>query len=352
MKSFLSILLVLTPFHPLVKPIKPKILENQGKLTMYTRVICLIFTLAMYLMCETGILYAQQDRPILDQRIEQLSSRLVNSIPESSDKVKIAVIDFAQQSTLKPDQLGQFIASIISVHLFNSGRVEIFERKKLNDLLTEHNFQMSDLFDEDKRKEIKFDGVDALVLGEHWVFGFQIMIKAQLVDIESANTLGIDNVYVPLSDIPIDLLNLSVPAPTKKASKAKPTNIKKAKVSASYEFNTAGYPDWYKWVFRETGNIGVFINNYEIIIWQTEFNRETQKHKKIENTKITKEYILTEPIRIEPGEVKEYIFKENEDFRRRKYKFSWRRCLLHTWIGKDDNGNEIIIDGGTEYGTD
>ncbi len=121
--------------------------------------------------------------------VEQLADRIAKAAPEGK-QLRVAVADFPDLQGVTSD-LGRYIASRLTTRLAqNREKFFVVERQRLNQVLAELKFSMSDLVDPAKAKQLgKMVGVEAIVVGTVSDLGNQVDIDARMIEIETNRLL-------------------------------------------------------------------------------------------------------------------------------------------------------------------
>ncbi len=137
----------------------------------------------------------KSDTMDIDTGLGILASQIAKSMQEEK-KTRIAILDFTDLQGNVSD-LGRFISEKLIIKLFETKKFNIIERNKLNKILEEQKFQVSDLVDEESAKRIgKIIGVDAIVIGTVTDLGEQIDINARLLSIETGSVFAVASARV------------------------------------------------------------------------------------------------------------------------------------------------------------
>jgi hypothetical protein len=113
---------------------------------------------------------------------------------------KSAVVEFAERGDLGIPDAGAIIAEWMTTSLNATGAFEVYERLSLSKVLEEHEFEMSDMLDEETIAQIgRMHGVEAIVTGSVLKFGDIISVTAKVIDVETARI--IDSADVKTTDV-------------------------------------------------------------------------------------------------------------------------------------------------------
>jgi TolB-like protein len=119
----------------------------------------------------------------LTQGIADLASQLAKSIPEGHS-MTIAVTDFPQKKQVCG--LGQFVAERLSTLLSRQPQCRLIERHRLEQVLQELKFSMSELVDPAKARKLgQMLGVQGLVVGTITDLGATVDADARIIDIQT-----------------------------------------------------------------------------------------------------------------------------------------------------------------------
>lgn len=119
----------------------------------------------------------------LTQGIADLASQLAKSIPEGHP-MTIAVTDFPQKKQVCG--LGQFVAERLSTLLSRQPQCRLVERHRLDQVLQELKFSMSELVDPAKARKLgQMLGVQGLVVGTITDLRATVDVDARIIDIQT-----------------------------------------------------------------------------------------------------------------------------------------------------------------------
>jgi TolB-like protein len=125
----------------------------------------------------------------LKEAVEQLAVQLTNSVPEGRT-LRVAVTDFPDLEEVTSN-LGRFIPERLTTRLSaQPQKFRVIERRRLNKVLGELRFSMSDLIDPNKAKQLgKMLGVEAIVVGTVSDLGNVVEVDARIIEVETNNIL-------------------------------------------------------------------------------------------------------------------------------------------------------------------
>lgn len=124
----------------------------------------------------------------LREGLDQMAAQLAKGAPEGK-QFRVAVADFPDLQGVISD-LGRFIANRLTTRLVQNPKFSVIERQRLNQVLGELKFSISDLVDPNKAKQLgRMVGVEGLVVGAVSDLGNQVDIDARMIEIESNKML-------------------------------------------------------------------------------------------------------------------------------------------------------------------
>jgi len=124
----------------------------------------------------------------LSQGLADLAARLVKGIPEGHTMV-IAVADFPDVGG-QTTRLGKFVGERLSTLLSQYPQCRLVERRRLDMVLSELKFSMSELVDPAKARKLgQMLGVQGLVLGTLTDMASILDVDARIIDIQTAASL-------------------------------------------------------------------------------------------------------------------------------------------------------------------
>lgn len=131
-----------------------------------------------------ALVAAQQSGAVpLAQGIADLASQLAKSVPNGRP-MTIAVTDFVQSKQVCG--LGQFVAERLSTLLSRQPQCRLIERHRLDQVLQELKFSMSELVDPAKARKLgQMLGAQGLVVGTITDLGAAFDVDARIIDIQT-----------------------------------------------------------------------------------------------------------------------------------------------------------------------
>jgi hypothetical protein len=170
----------------------------------------------------------------LTQGIADLASQLAKSIPEGHP-MTIAVTDFPQKKQVCG--LGQFVAERLSTLMSRQPQCRLIERHRLDQVLQELKFSMSELVDPAKARKLgQMLGVQGLVVGTITDLGATVDADPRIIDIQtdvslpgaSASLVKDDAVRQLLSDCGVGTIGANPgPLPSSQPQNAPPVESEK-----------------------------------------------------------------------------------------------------------------------------
>ena len=111
-----------------------------------------------------------------------------------AEKKKIAIVPFESPNRHSLGEMGANAVEYFEIQLIKSGKVRVFERKQMQRILKEHEFNMTGLVDPGKITKVlgNIVPVDFLLMGKIVYLGDSFSITSRLVDMESAELVLAD----------------------------------------------------------------------------------------------------------------------------------------------------------------
>jgi len=111
------------------------------------------------------------------------------------DKTVIAIVDFKNTSNNQElNYLEKAIPESIITSMAKSGRLEIVERNRLKDAISEMQLGMSGIVDEQTAIEVgRAVGASAILVGSFVTIGSMIQINARLIDVKTSKIIKADS---------------------------------------------------------------------------------------------------------------------------------------------------------------
>jgi len=121
----------------------------------------------------------------LSQAIADLADRLVKGMPEDRP-MTVAVTDFPDSIRNQTCGLGRFMAERLTTLLSQHRQCRLIERRRLDMVLNELKFSMSELVDPAKARKLgQMLGVQGLVVGSVTDLGGTVDVDARIIDIQT-----------------------------------------------------------------------------------------------------------------------------------------------------------------------
>jgi len=185
-------------------------------------VVCFVLALSANLIF-TGILYSANKSSVgensstsfngeeFDEALKKLVLQLEEGINQSrgqkDERFKIAVLPCTFPMGIPSTRLGAYIRSTLSIRLIQGHQFIVLDRSILDKLITELEFQESDLIAPESRKKLgKFIGANAIVGTTIFDTGEYVKVACTLYDLTSASALAAADCRVDRSTIPSFLL--------------------------------------------------------------------------------------------------------------------------------------------------
>ncbi|MBN2180610.1 MAG: hypothetical protein JW715_01755 [Sedimentisphaerales bacterium] len=145
-------------------------------------------SLVVFLLLSVSILDAQEPNsasPAENNRAESTAD--VNTV----NSVTVAIIDFESQAPGNPD-LGRQLGDILTARLSIYDRFQLVERKKLDDLLKEHQLSLAGMVETDQAVKVgKMLGARIMIFGRAFTVDRDLYIVAKIVGTETSQVKGV-----------------------------------------------------------------------------------------------------------------------------------------------------------------
>jgi TolB-like protein len=173
--------------------------KNKGGIQMKS------FWVLFLLLVSSTFLSAQESLMTLNDAINKSAANLTNRLPKDS---KVVVLNFISPT----EELSEYSIEELTVSIVNNGRLTVVDRRNLNLLQQEMNFQMSgDVNDETAQAIGKKLGAQSIVSGSITALGERYRMRIQAIEVETARiqaaettTVILDSTLAALLKIPFD----------------------------------------------------------------------------------------------------------------------------------------------------
>lgn len=149
----------------------------------------------------TGVVLAKEvNQPLRAQSKEAKLAKDVTAV----SSITVAIFDFESKAPGNPD-LGQQLGDILTARLSIYNQFRLVERKKLEDLLKEHQLNLAGMVDTNQAVKVgKMAGAKIMVFGRTFTVDRDLYIVAKIVGTETSQVKGViakGNLESNLSDI-------------------------------------------------------------------------------------------------------------------------------------------------------
>jgi len=214
-----------------------------------------VFISALFFL--TGMLVAQEKYKLLNNEpLPDTVSFEVQSVSESEQdtqkispiihKIAVAVLELDPNGVSEPE--ARALSDRLRIEIFNAGVYEVMERDKMNRILDEMQFQISDCTTDECAVEIgKMIGVKKIIAGSISKVGEYFTVSARLIDVETSRieATAIEDVEGTLGVV----LTQAMPSIAKKISGLDGIDIPKSVIKTVVNIITV--PE----------NVAIYINN-------------------------------------------------------------------------------------------
>ena len=129
-----------------------------------------------------------------------------------NDEYKIAVLPLVDFRTNEQDELGSYLSNdvIYQISKYDSGKIKMLERDLIASIMSELEFSMTGMISGEEVKEFgRMSGANFLIVGTKIVLQDQIQMNLRLVDVESAEIIGVTQVDLDLDSKYLSFLGKS-----------------------------------------------------------------------------------------------------------------------------------------------
>lgn len=157
--------------------------------------------LAIALLLPASVVLAKEiNQPLRTQSKEAKLAKDVTAV----SSITVAIFDFESKAPGNPD-LGQQLGDILTARLSIYNQFRLVERKKLEDLLKEHQLNLAGMVDTNQAVKVgKMAGAKIMVFGRTFTVDRDLYIVAKIVGTETSQVKGViakGNLESNLSDI-------------------------------------------------------------------------------------------------------------------------------------------------------
>ncbi|MBQ0050518.1 MAG: hypothetical protein KBT11_00470 [Treponema sp.] len=143
-----------------------------------------------------GLVFESIALDIVDS-LANVAEKLV--VEEPGKKSIYAFMPFSSDEV--QSEIDEYITDGLMEAAFNTGKIRIVERAKLNNILNELKLQSSGVIDENTAKEVgKIAGVDYVCYGYYSIVDDQLNIKAKVTDVQTGELCAFSSDYIETDD--------------------------------------------------------------------------------------------------------------------------------------------------------
>lgn len=144
--------------------------------------------IAIALLLPTGVVLAKEvNQPLRAQSKEAKLAKDVTAV----SSITVAIFDFESKAPGNPD-LGQQLGDILTARLSIYNQFRLVERKKLEDLLKEHQLNLTGMVDTNQAVKVgKMAGAKIMVFGRTFTVDRDLYIVAKIVGTETSQVKGV-----------------------------------------------------------------------------------------------------------------------------------------------------------------
>ena len=166
----------------------------------------IIFTFVFSLIC----FFVYADEPVsLDKALEQAAEGIYKEFKAIKGEKTVAIYPFTQEKQI--NQFGEFLVDAIETNLTarKDRNIKLLNRDSIDTLLEEHEFQMSQLVDEETQVMIgKKISAEYIITGSYYVFKDSISLNVKTLNLETSEILLSSSFVVNMDERIAALLNI------------------------------------------------------------------------------------------------------------------------------------------------
>jgi TolB-like protein len=184
-----------------------------------------VTTTIITLLC-AGFAQGQQQGMDMDSQIAKVADSLVSQI-KASGKKKVTVLDFTDLKR-NTSELGRFIAEQMSMNLVEKrDGFSIMDRANLKTILDEHKLTIEGLVEPDNAKKLgQFAGVDAIVVGTVTPLQDEVVVTANIIATDTAETIGAKTGHIQKGKELAQLSSTSIPKGNESEDKTRTNSVR------------------------------------------------------------------------------------------------------------------------------
>lgn len=184
--------------------------------------IVIFLPLFVFLFCVNNV-YAEEKT--LEGAIDDLAKQIAESTT-SNKKLLVAVLDFGDtQGSI--NVLGRFVAEELTTRLFLTRKFNVVERSLLNKALQELNFNLTDLVDASRARQLgKIVAAENIVTGSITDLGPSVSVNARVIDVETGQIIGVGRTQIAKDKSVEEMIRKTVTGPSMSSVKEKPSEMK------------------------------------------------------------------------------------------------------------------------------
>jgi hypothetical protein len=135
--------------------------------------------------------------------VAELMAELLVMMEWDEQPAVIGLGSFFYADSKMTSNFGYFFTSEVELAVMHMPRFTLVDRSRLDDILNELGFQISDLVDKKTAKQIgKIKGLDAMLTGHYSTWDGKVQVKAKLIRVEDTETVVVTKL---INSVPADV---------------------------------------------------------------------------------------------------------------------------------------------------
>lgn len=190
----------------------------------------------------------------LEGRIHELAKSIILELTESGAKT-VVVSDFVDLNG-RPSELGKFVAEELVTRIFQTRRLKVIERQRLDKVIAEQRLSLSDMIESSSAKRIgRILGADIIIGGSLTELASNFRINARIVNTETGELLSAAAVTLAKDAELCSLIScrgsLASANAAPRPSNSSPSSVNKQNSSSGTDSSRKAESDFFAWELHQ-----------------------------------------------------------------------------------------------------
>jgi TolB-like protein len=159
-------------------------------------------TIFLFIILFFIFLNANAKADVYNDKLNALISSLAAGTKNTTVQT-IAVVNFIETTTKQRFMFSDLLEDDLTTKLIQTNKFHVIVKSKIEEVLKELKFGYEGLVDPDKRKQFgKLAMADAILTGTYRTQGSNVIVNAQLINVETGEAIWADSISIPRDELP------------------------------------------------------------------------------------------------------------------------------------------------------